>query len=303
MTHAFSLPAWWAFLHGAQTPTYALAWQALQGSGRLSPAQQGRRVRLFYGQLSRQALDRLREASGGRARGLLTLLESRADVVLARLGLVPTVAAARPWLRHGHVTVNGQPLRIPSQHLRPGDVLGWSQELAARGPGGQLSQGQEGAQRHGMLCAPRQRHGMLCAPRQRPSGVPAGSRELRALLHWVMKAMYRRRFLKRLRNPFGGRALAYYLTQPHRRPSGGVCPSSQALGRVLEALMVTLARGGGMPGAFAPMARYGGISGVPRKPLHVEVSFGARRGILLFPPQGVLYPFPMDVEGVVQAPF
>ncbi len=61
---------------------------------------------------------------GDTGKNLLTLLESRLDNVAFRLGFAPTIPAARQIVKHGHVTINGRRLDIPSYQLRPGDVIG-----------------------------------------------------------------------------------------------------------------------------------------------------------------------------------
>lgn len=52
---------------------------------------------------------------------LYRVLESRLDNVVFRLGLAPTRAAARQMVTHGHITVNGRRLNVPSHQLMPGD--------------------------------------------------------------------------------------------------------------------------------------------------------------------------------------
>lgn len=54
---------------------------------------------------------------------LIGLLESRLDSLVLRAGLAPTIYAARQYVTHGHFTVNGQKATIPSQRLKPGDVI------------------------------------------------------------------------------------------------------------------------------------------------------------------------------------
>ncbi|HZL55216.1 MAG TPA: 30S ribosomal protein S4, partial [Solirubrobacteraceae bacterium] len=54
---------------------------------------------------------------------LLTLLECRLDNVLVRLGFAASRRQARQLVRHGHWTVNGRRVDIPSYQVRPGDVI------------------------------------------------------------------------------------------------------------------------------------------------------------------------------------
>ena len=54
---------------------------------------------------------------------LLQILESRLDNVVFRLGLANTRREARQIVNHGHITVNGQKVEIPSYLVKPGDVI------------------------------------------------------------------------------------------------------------------------------------------------------------------------------------
>jgi small subunit ribosomal protein S4 len=54
---------------------------------------------------------------------LLQLLEMRLDNVIFRLGMAPTIAAARQIVGHKHITVNKSCVSIPSYQCKPGDVI------------------------------------------------------------------------------------------------------------------------------------------------------------------------------------
>jgi small subunit ribosomal protein S4 len=54
---------------------------------------------------------------------LLSLCEARLDNTVFRLGVAPTRRAARQLVGHGHITVNGDVVNIPSYTLRPGDMV------------------------------------------------------------------------------------------------------------------------------------------------------------------------------------
>jgi len=60
---------------------------------------------------------------GDSSANLIGLLESRLDAVVYRAKFVPTVFAARQFVNHGHVTVNGRKANIPSFQVRVGDVV------------------------------------------------------------------------------------------------------------------------------------------------------------------------------------
>src|SRR5207237_5863813 len=54
---------------------------------------------------------------------LIGLLERRLDAVIYRAKFVPTVFAARQFISHGHVTVNGKRVTIASMRVKVGDVI------------------------------------------------------------------------------------------------------------------------------------------------------------------------------------
>jgi small subunit ribosomal protein S4 len=88
------------------------------------------KLRYQYGLLEKQFRKFFEEAS--RRRGvtgeiLLQLLELRLDNVIYRLGLAPSRNAARQYVSHGHVTVNGKKCNIPSRILKAGDAVAMKQ--------------------------------------------------------------------------------------------------------------------------------------------------------------------------------
>lgn len=81
----------------------------------------------YYGDVSEKAFRRVfGEAvrrKGDTSENLIGLLESRLDAIVYRLNFVPTVFAARQFVNHKHVLVNGKVVNIPSYRCRPGDVI------------------------------------------------------------------------------------------------------------------------------------------------------------------------------------
>jgi small subunit ribosomal protein S4 len=81
----------------------------------------------YYGDISEKRFHRY-YVEASRQRGdtgeiLIGLLESRLDAIVYRAKFVPTVFAARQFVNHGHVTVNGQKVNIASYACKPGDVI------------------------------------------------------------------------------------------------------------------------------------------------------------------------------------
>jgi len=59
---------------------------------------------------------------------LLQILEMRLDNVVYRLGFADSRNQARQIVRHGHITVNGRKMNIPSYSVKVGDVIGWREQ-------------------------------------------------------------------------------------------------------------------------------------------------------------------------------
>jgi len=83
------------------------------------------KVKHYYGVLEKQFRQYFEEAERAKNTGeaLMTLLESRLDNIVQRLGFATSRSQARQLVRHGQITVNGRKLDIPSYHVRPGDVI------------------------------------------------------------------------------------------------------------------------------------------------------------------------------------
>lgn len=60
---------------------------------------------------------------GDTGENLIGLLERRLDAVIYRAKFVPTVFAARQFVNHGHILVNGKRVNIPSYQVKEGDVI------------------------------------------------------------------------------------------------------------------------------------------------------------------------------------
>ena len=71
----------------------------------------------------RRTYDEAARRRGNTSELLIGLLESRLDAVVFRAKFVPTPFAARQFVNHGHVMVNGRRVNIPSYRCRPGDVV------------------------------------------------------------------------------------------------------------------------------------------------------------------------------------
>lgn len=90
------------------------------------------KIRFSYGirekQLARYVKEAFAKKGGNTAENLYNRLECRLDNVVYRLGIAPTRAMARQLVSHGHITVNGKKLNIPSHKIEKGDVVGIRKE-------------------------------------------------------------------------------------------------------------------------------------------------------------------------------
>ncbi len=85
------------------------------------------KMRRAYGVMEKQFRNYFRRAErlrGTPGENLICLIERRFDNVAFRLGLASSRAEARQLVRHGHFTLNGRPVDIPSVLLKAGDVVG-----------------------------------------------------------------------------------------------------------------------------------------------------------------------------------
>jgi small subunit ribosomal protein S4 len=93
------------------------------------------KVKRIYGVMERQFRRYFRYAlrtKGLTGATLLTVLESRLDNVVYRLGLANSRAQARQLVRHGHITVNGRKTNVPSYLVKVNDVIAVRPESRAR---------------------------------------------------------------------------------------------------------------------------------------------------------------------------
>lgn len=106
-------------MHGAQRKTktsdYGLQLRAKQ------------KLKGYYGNITERQFEKIYDQAislrGNSAENLIGLLESRLDAVVYRAKFVPTVFAARQFINHGHIKVNGRRTNIPSYRCKVGDVV------------------------------------------------------------------------------------------------------------------------------------------------------------------------------------
>ncbi len=102
------------------------------GAGRKTVKEYGLQLRekqkakRYYGILEKQFRNYYEKASaqdGQAGENLLTLIERRLDNVVYRLGFADSRREARQFVLHGHFTLNGKKVTIPSLIVKPGDVI------------------------------------------------------------------------------------------------------------------------------------------------------------------------------------
>jgi|TARA_B110000046_G_scaffold5158_1_gene5468 small subunit ribosomal protein S4 len=93
------------------------------------------KLRFNYGVSEKQLMNYVRQAKkikGATGSILLQLLEMRLDNIVFRLGMAPTIAAARQMVSHKHIIINNSVVSIPSYQCKPGDVLGVKDSSASK---------------------------------------------------------------------------------------------------------------------------------------------------------------------------
>ena len=88
--------------------------------------QEKQKVRFMYGLSEKQfhkTFDKAGKMKGVHGDNLFKLLESRLDNLVYRLGFSTTRRGSRQLVNHGHITVNGKKVDIPSYTCKPGDII------------------------------------------------------------------------------------------------------------------------------------------------------------------------------------
>jgi len=126
------------FLKGSRCDTPKCAFERRESPPGMSSFRRGKptdyavhlrekqKVKHHYGLLERQfrkVFAIAEKGKGNTGEALMTLLERRLDNIVYRLGFGHSRAQARLLVAHGHVTVNGRRVDIPSYLTRPGDVI------------------------------------------------------------------------------------------------------------------------------------------------------------------------------------
>ncbi|BBN99451.1 30S ribosomal protein S4 [Sporolactobacillus terrae] len=89
--------------------------------------QEKQKLRFMYGLNERQfrrTFDDAAKMKGVHGENFMILLESRLDNLVYRLGLARTRRQSRQLVNHGHITVNGKRVDIPSYRVKTGDTIG-----------------------------------------------------------------------------------------------------------------------------------------------------------------------------------
>jgi small subunit ribosomal protein S4 len=112
----------------------------IQGARRRKPTEYGmqlrekQKARRIYGVLEKQFRRHFEDATksvGATGDRLIQILESRLDNVVYRMGFASNRNKARQFVNHGHFTVNGRKLSIPSAMIKIGDVVAVKQNSRA----------------------------------------------------------------------------------------------------------------------------------------------------------------------------
>ncbi|MBI29064.1 MAG: 30S ribosomal protein S4 [Alphaproteobacteria bacterium MarineAlpha5_Bin11] len=85
------------------------------------------KLKFYYGDISEHQFKRLYKKAlnkkGNTGEIFVELLERRLDAVVYRMKFVPTIFAARQFVNHGHIKINGKRVNIPSYSVKDGDEI------------------------------------------------------------------------------------------------------------------------------------------------------------------------------------
>jgi small subunit ribosomal protein S4 len=93
------------------------------------------KIKFNYGLNEKQLLKYVKDArriKGSTGEALLQLLEMRLDNVVFRLGMAPTIPAARQLVTHGHICINGRRVSIPSYQCQASDTVSVKSNLKSK---------------------------------------------------------------------------------------------------------------------------------------------------------------------------
>jgi small subunit ribosomal protein S4 len=97
--------------------------------------QEKQKLRYNYGINESQLIryvQKARKLKGSTGEILLQLLEMRLDNIVFRLGMAPTISAARQIITHGHILVNTERVNIPSYQCKPKDIIAANAKIDSR---------------------------------------------------------------------------------------------------------------------------------------------------------------------------
>nr|QCI04040.1 ribosomal protein S4 [Antithamnionella ternifolia] len=109
-----------------QTPAGEHGQQTKKPSEYALRLEEKQKLRFNYGLNEKQLLKCIKTAKkvqGSTGLVLLQILEMRLDNTIFRLGLSPTIPAARQLVNHGHILINNQAISICSYQCKPGDII------------------------------------------------------------------------------------------------------------------------------------------------------------------------------------
>ena len=129
------------------------------------------KVKGYYGNISERQFHKYyveaRRLKGDSSAHLIGLLERRLDAVIYRAKFVPTVFAARQFINHGHIKVNGRRVNIASYQVKVGDLVEIKEFLAAACSGARSQRARRARRARLRRSRSRQGHGQA-HPRSRP---------------------------------------------------------------------------------------------------------------------------------------
>lgn len=131
ISRAIGTPLWGASNDPATSRAYPPGMHGIKGYKKRSEhgrqLQEKQKLKFFYGDITEKQFKKFfKEAArrkGDTGENFLRLLESRLDALVYRASFARTPFASRQLVNHGHITVNGKVVNIPSYIVKPGDII------------------------------------------------------------------------------------------------------------------------------------------------------------------------------------
>jgi ribosomal protein S4 len=269
---------------------------------------------MFYGYLSKKQLKnyflKSKSSPGDFSKNLVSLLESRLDVVVYRTGFAKNIITARQLVAHKKILVNDKILTIPGYLLKPGDIISINRNSYIKIRKAFMQNFKKKDLMNSMLLP------INMLDKWATQHNDFSKKELEFFISILAKKIFSRAFLKRYKNPFSSLQNMlnfpyFYLSRSHHYQSKQAMLTKEILEYYRKILVdfITKQKATTLDKKIfvlqlkkylnkpLPKNKIVEIMNLKKlKPLHLEVSYKLCTCIYLYSPQRVYYPFIIDFD-------